>query len=147
MEEVTILQTVSSIFAGVDLRDWAQVQDAMAENVRLDYSSLSGNPAATLPSGQIIQTWKGFLPGFDRTHHQLSGFIVDLHIDKASVTFYGKADHFIGSEVWTVEGSYDAELEKKGDRWFVTLLTFHLASQAGNTGLPAQAIQNVKSKS
>jgi uncharacterized protein len=146
MKKESIIQTASAIFNGADERNWTKVQQAMAENVLLDYSSLSGSPAATLSSKQIVDTWKGFLPGFDRTHHQLSNFKVEENNATATVTFHGKADHFIGSEVWTVEGSYDAELAERNGKWLVTLLRFNLAKQSGDTNLPAQAIQRVKSE-
>ncbi len=142
MEKDKIIQTFSSVFAGADERDWAKVQNAMAVNVLLDYSSLSGNPAASLSSEQIIETWKGFLPGFDRTHHQLSEFEVELNQAVVNIHCRGTADHFIGREVWTVECTYDAELEQANGNWVVTKLAFHLLRQSGNTALPAQVLNN-----
>ena len=143
MEKDKIIQTFSAVFAGADERDWAKVQNAMAANVLLDYSSLSGNPAATLSSEKIIETWKGFLPGFDRTHHQLSEFEVEINQAVANVHCRGKADHFIGKEAWTVEGTYDGELEVKNSNWVVTKLAFHLTRQTGNTTLPAEALKKM----
>lgn len=143
MEVNQIIQTVSRIFEGADERNWVKVKEAMAESVVLDYSSLSGAPSSTMSSSQIVDMWKGFLPGFDRTHHQLSDFSVKQHSGNASVTFSGKADHFLESEVWTVEGSYYAELIPVSQGWVVTLLKFNLARQRGNTNLPAKAAQNI----
>lgn len=139
MEQENIVQTISAVFSGADERNWQKVQDAMAEEVLLDYSSLSGSPAATLTSKQIVEAWKGFLPGFDKTHHQLSDFHVTLDGNTATVRFTGKADHFINKEIWTVEANYDAGLSKTQSGWEVTMLKLNLISQSGNTGLPAQA--------
>jgi hypothetical protein len=146
MENEKIIHAVSAVFSGADERDWKKVRNAMAENVLLDYYSLSGSPAAVLSSMQIIETWKGFLPGFDRTHHQLSNFRVTRHSDTAKVHCDGKADHFIDKDVWTVEGSYDAEAIKINSRWVMTMLKFNLSKQSGNTNLPAQAIERLKTK-
>jgi len=139
-----IIQTISAIFSGADERNWEKVENAMAENVLLDYSSLSGSAAATLPSHQIIEMWRGFLPGFDRTHHQLSNFQITQHGDTATIHCNGKADHFIDKDVWTVEGTYDAGASKVNGRWVATKLKFNLAKQSGNTNLPAMAVEKLK---
>jgi hypothetical protein len=146
MESEKIIHAIIAVFSGADERNWKKVQNAMADNVLLDYSSLSGSPAATLPSEQIIETWISFLPGFDRTHHQLSNFQVTRHSDTAKVHCDGKADHFIDREVWTVEGSYDAEVIKINNRWVMTMLKFNLSKQSGNTNLPVQASERLKIK-
>ena len=143
MEQEKIIQTVSAIFNGADEHNWQKVEQALADEVLLDYSSLSGNPAAKLTSKQIIDAWKGFLPGFERTHHQLSKFEVSENGDEAEAHFYGKADHFIGKEIWTVEATYDAGLTKTGGDWKVSRLKLNLLSQSGNTGLPGLAGQRV----
>jgi hypothetical protein len=144
LENEKIIETISAVFTGADEHNWRKVQNAMAENILLDYASLSDSPAATLPSMQIIETWKGFLPGFDRTHHQLSNFRVIPQGNTAKVHCDGKADHFIDDDVWTVEGTYDAEVSKIDDRWAVTMLKFNLSKQSGNTKLPALAIERLK---
>jgi hypothetical protein len=146
METNQIIHTVSSIFNGADERNWSKVQNAMANTVELDYSSLSGAPASTMLASQIVETWKAFLPGFDKTHHQLSNFNVIQQKDKVVVTFNGKADHFLKSEVWTAEGNYYAELIPGVHGWVVTLLRFNLTRQSGNTNLPAIAVQRIKNQ-
>jgi hypothetical protein len=144
MENEKIIETISAVFSGADERNWEKVQNAMAHNVLLDYASLSGSPAAVLPSKQIIETWKNFLPGFDRTHHQLSNFQVTPEGNAAKVHCNGKADHFIDKDVWTVEGTYDAEVMQTDGQWVATMLKFNLSKQSGNTSLPARAIEKLK---
>jgi len=147
MDQEKITGAILAIFNGSDEHSWTKVQRAMAEKVLLDYASLSGSPATTLSSKQIIDTWKGFLPGFDKTHHQLSNLQISQNEHHASVHCNGKADHFIGAEVWTVEGTYDIELSKIGGQWLVTQLKFNLSKQSGNTNLPADAAARVKNES
>jgi hypothetical protein len=146
MENEKIIHAITAIFSGADERDWKKVRNAMADNVLIDYSSLSGSPAAALPSEQIIETWKGFLPGFDRTHHQLSDFQITNGANSAKVHCNGKADHFINKDIWTVEGTYDAEVTQINNQWLITMLKFNLSKQSGNTDLPAQASERLKTK-
>ena len=122
MEQERIIDALQAIFNGADERNWQKVEQAMADNVLLDYVSLSGNPAATLPAKEIVAAWAGFLPGFDRTHHHLSDFEVQQNGDEAIIHCKGKADHFLNNESWTVEGTYDAGATKTNGQWVVTKL-------------------------
>jgi hypothetical protein len=135
IQEIT--STLTAIFKGADTHNWQLILDAMDTNILLDYSSLSGNPPATLPATQIVDAWKSFLPGFHRTHHQLSDFQILENGSSASAHFSGVADHFISTDVWTVQGTYDAELKQVNGHWRITLLRFNLQKQSGNTELPA----------
>jgi SnoaL-like domain len=116
----------------------------MAETVLLDYTSFTGGEPAALTPKQITESWAGFLPGFDKTHHQLSNFNVTINNNVAHATYSGKADHFIGNEIWTVEGTYESELNNVDGNWLVSKLTFHFEKQSGNMGLPAEATAKMK---
>lgn len=146
MEHEKIIETISAVFNGADERNWEKVQHAMAKNVLLDYASLSGSPPAILSPKQIIETWEAFLPSFDKTHHQLSDFRITRQSNIAKVHCNGRADHFIDEDVWTVEGSYDAEVSKINNHWLITMLKFNLSKQSGNTHLPAQAVERAKTR-
>src|ERR1700751_2381833 len=115
MPTEAIIQTVTDIFNGADERNWEKVRHAMAEEGLMDYSSMNGSQPAITKADDIIKTWKGFLPGFDRTHHQLSDFQGERQGNTANLRFFGKADHFIGNDSWTVEGTYDIEAVKSGN--------------------------------
>jgi uncharacterized protein len=146
MEQDEIIKTVKTMFDGTDERNWPKVQSTMAESVLLDFSSMSGEAPSILASKQIAQNWAAFLPGFDKTHHQLSNFQVTQIGTIATVHYNGKADHFIGKEVWTVEGTYDTELSISNGNWVITKHKLNLTKQIGNKSLPAQAIEITKAR-
>lgn len=146
MESNKIINTVAAIFNGADARNWQKVKATFADEVLLDYSSMNGNPAAQITSDQIIAAWSSFLPGFDRTHHNVYDFQVDLQDDKANVHFTGIADHFIGESKWTVEGTYDVEVVREGDNWQVTKFRLNFERQSGDTSLPQKAAEIMASK-
>src|SRR5579859_5245446 len=116
METQTIIETVQHIFIGADERDWNRSLNAFAANVHLDYTSLAGGEPADLPATAIIESWKGFLPRFKATHHQLGNFMVRESGGAAAVCCYGTATHYYpnesGRNIWTVVGTYDLKLEK-----------------------------------
>jgi hypothetical protein len=139
MEGQKIIQTVTDLFSGADERDWQKVQRVMADNVLLDYKSMTGIEPGMQTPVQITDAWASFLPGFDKTHHQLSEFRVKLHGNEADVDYVGKADHFIDDEVWTISGTYQTKLEKQKGVWLITYLRLNYDKQSGNTALPQRA--------
>jgi hypothetical protein len=144
MENDKVIQSIKNLFAGADERNWPKVQSVMAKTVLLDYTSMTGGSPSTQTPEQITDAWAAFLPGFDKTHHQLSGFKTKLNGNIAHVHYTGKADHVIGNEVWTVEGNYDTDLQKENSNWLVTKHKFNFARQSGNTNLPAMATKIIQ---
>nr|WP_299382551.1 nuclear transport factor 2 family protein [Allomuricauda sp.] len=149
MEQSLVQSTVTKLFVATDQEDWSLVEAKFADQVNLDYSSMTGNPAAEVSPAEITSSWKTVLPGFDHTHHQIGNFITEIIEDKAHVFVYGTASHFLEDEngsVWTVVGSYDFDLEKTGSNWKITAMTFNYKFQNGNNELIQKAIENVSKK-
>jgi len=147
MDTEKIINVITNIFEGADERDWQKVKASFANDVLLDYYSMNGNPAVVLSSNEIIKAWKGFLPGFDLTHHYVTKFHIEQSDGIAKAHFSGKADHFIDGESWTVEGTYDLELAvPAGDDAKVTKFKFNLQKQSGDVGLPQRAVEIVNKK-
>ncbi|MEM9328465.1 MAG: nuclear transport factor 2 family protein [Bacteroidota bacterium] len=140
--------TVTGLFIATDQQDWDQVSSSFHAQVRLDYSSMNGNPAATLTPEEIITAWKGILPGFEHTHHQLGNMTSHVKGDSATVFCYGTASHYLGHEagnLWIVVGTYDFQLVRIDDgNWKIASMTFDFKYQDGNTSLPEKAIGNIK---
>lgn len=143
-------ETVSALFIATDQQDWSQVQALFDAQVLLDYESMNGNPAVTLRPDQIVAAWKGILPGFEATHHQLGNVLAEVSGDLAKVFCYGTATHYLPDEdgnVWTVVGSYDFELARQADgNWKVRHMKFNFKYQDGNLSLPEKAEQIAQGK-
>ncbi|WP_205511676.1 nuclear transport factor 2 family protein [Longitalea arenae] len=146
MEQELIIQKCNNLFAGVDARDWNRVKATMDKQVLLDYSSMSGHPAATLNAQDIIDSWSSFLPGFDSTQHRIGGFVVKVEGNTATAHLDGTANHYIDSEVWTVEGNYDVKLVLTGNEWLIREFRFNFLKQSGNMDLPKRATERMSAK-
>jgi hypothetical protein len=150
MDTQSIIEKVQDIFIGADQRDWDRCRNAFAGTVHLDYTSLAGGEPADLAADIIIGNWKGFLPRFKATHHQLGNFVVRGKENAAEVSFYGTATHYSpqpdGRNSWTVVGSYETKLERKSGEWKVTALKLNLSYVDGNTDLPALVMQPSESR-
>lgn len=139
---------INQLFIATDNRDWSQIEKVFNETVRLDYSSMNGNPATELAAQDIIASWKTILPGFKYTHHQTGNFQSSVDGDSAHVFCYGTATHYLEDEkgnVWIVVGSYDFDLIKdKSQTWRITAMKFNFKYMDGNTSLPEKAMKNLK---
>jgi hypothetical protein len=143
MEGQKITHAVRNLFKGIDDRDWPLALSVLAEELFLDYSSMNSVEAAIHNHEQVFKAWDSFLTGFDRTQHTLTEFKVQLHGAQADVFYVGKADHFIGDDVWTTEGNYETKLEKQNGAWIITSHKISYDKQSGNTSLPRLAHQNL----
>ncbi|MCE3007909.1 MAG: nuclear transport factor 2 family protein [Bacteroidetes bacterium] len=143
-------ETVTQLFIATDQQDWAGVKDAFDTRVLLDYSSMTGSPAAELTPDEIISAWKGILPGFAHTHHQLGNFLTTQDGARAKVFCYGTATHYLQhaeGNVWTVVGSYNLELVRQSDgQWKIAAMKFNYKYQDGNLMLPAKAMERLRSE-
>ena len=141
MNTQAIIETIQNIFIGADQHDWDRCRSAFAPEINLDYTSLAGGEPQHMAVDVLIDNWKGFLPRFKSTHHQLGNFDIKETNGSAKAFFYGTATHFSprpdGRNIWTVIGTYNAELEKRQSEWKVTALTFNLSCLDGNLELPA----------
>ena len=141
------LQTVTDLFIATDRGDWNTLHQLFAPEVRLDYSSMNGQPAQILTPKAISSAWKSILPGFEYTHHQIGNFNSKSTETTAKVFCYGTAQHYLSDpqgSVWTVVGSYDFELQLIHKEWRITAMTFHYKFQTGNSSLIKKAQEHAK---
>ena len=137
-----ITNTVQRFFAAIDARDWDVAEALMTNPFHLDYSSFGAGPGADMSPADILQGWKGILPGFDVTHHQLGPLHIDIDGDLATAHACVTATHQIadaeGGELWTVYGNYVLTLTNN-DGWKLASNTFRFKFLTGNANLPALA--------
>jgi hypothetical protein len=147
MDKLKIIETVNQFFISVDYRDWKKVKTIFNDKVLLDYTSMTGGQPSVLTSDQIIDSWKGFLPGFDKTHHQIGNYLIETDSDLTKVFCYITATHYLDNEsknnLWIVVGSYDFELSMNDKNWRITKMKFNLKYTDGNNDLPKMAQDRV----
>lgn len=134
---------IKKLFHGVDNRDWESIISIFDENVLLDYSSMTGTPPSFMKPQEIIAAWSSFLPGFDKTNHQMSGFNISKEDNFTIATFEGKAEHFIGNSVWIVEGNYFIKISNNNK---VSLMKFNFRKQSGDIELPKKATEIIHNR-
>lgn len=139
---------LTRLLHAVDALDWVTVRGALADEVRLDYTSLAGGEPETLAADDLIARWQGLLPGFDATQH-LTGPVLltddggpGVRADTHVVAWHRIAGTE-GAETWVVHGHYTARLV--GGR--IVALTLTVFFQDGNLDLPRLATERAASGS
>lgn len=131
---------VVRLFVATDRRDWASVQECLADTVVLDMTSMAGGEPLHLKSTEVSAAWARGLEPIDQVHHQVGNFQTDVSGDRAAVFCYGVAYHHrerISDPLKTrvFVGSYDVHLARTGGRWRIDLFRFNLKFIEGNLEL------------
>jgi len=91
-----------------------------------------------------MDAWRGLVPGFDATRHELKDVEAQVDGDRATATAFVDARHWIGGALWRPIGAYRWMLSRIDGRWRVTAMTFAMTREVGDRGLVAIAAERAK---
>ncbi len=135
-DKADIQDTILKYATGIDTRDWDLYRSIFADEVEMDFSSYSGQPASVVTGDQWVQGVQAMLPGFDATQHVLTNFVIDVDGDKAVATVYMKAEHFIantdGDNSHTLGGYYTHKLQRTESGWKIHATKLTVTWSRGN---------------
>ncbi|MEM6626391.1 MAG: nuclear transport factor 2 family protein [Pseudomonadota bacterium] len=140
-DEAAIKTIVESVAVLADRHEFEALETLYADELVLDYSSLSGAPAELKSPQALMTEWAGVLPGFDRTRHALSDVDATIDGDQAAAIAYVEAGHWINDAYWQVDGRYDYELERQAGAWKITSMTFTLETEIGSRDVFGPAME------
>lgn|SRR5689334_6479893 len=135
---------VVRFFHDVDRQDWAGLRAALTDSVRTDYTSLFGGSVERVAADELLDRWRGLLPGFDATQHLLGPFAPadpPAALAEPGDTWLEcnvRAYHRLGSEVWLVAGRYTLGVRDDGVPR-IGCIVLHTAYQDGDPGLVERA--------
>lgn len=135
-----ITTLVSSIPLAVDRAAYALAEAAFAPEVVIDYTSLWGGDPATMTSADLMTAWRGIVPGFDATWHELGPVAVDIDGATATATASVDGRHWIGQDLWRPVGHYHWDVIKVDGEWRVSRMVFEMTQEIGDRALAAEAM-------
>lgn len=134
-DELAVQRVPTEIEIAVDRKDWQRARSFFADEIRVDFSSLSGAPPATISADDLIAAWSANLGPQKQSHHQRGHGLVTLDGDLATIYSQGYAWNRMegnGDPLWEVWGNYTHELQRTPEGWRVTAMTFEMTHQRGN---------------
>jgi hypothetical protein len=144
IETAKVISVVSSIPLAVDLAAYDLAEQAFAPSVVIDYTSLWGGEPAAMTPADLMTSWRGIVPGFDATWHQLSDVSATVTGDTATATAFVDGRHWIGDQLWRPVGNYLWDLQKIEGDWKVTRMVFAMTEEIGDRAVATQAMERAK---
>jgi SnoaL-like domain len=145
-ETARVITLVSSIPLAVDLANYDLAEAAFAPSIVIDYTSLWGGQPNTMTPKELMAGWRGIVPGFDATWHELSNVKAKVSGQSAEATAFVDGRHWIGKELWRPVGNYAWKLRKIDGQWKVAHMTFSMTQEYGDRALAARAQERAKAK-
>ena len=123
-----------------------------ADDVELDYTSLTGTDPDRLSPQQVVDGWAAGLGGLTATQHLVANHLVDVQRqdpqagqvgDTAACTASFQATHLLpnatGGPTWTLGGHYRYTLHRTAAGWRITGVTMTADWATGNQQVMALA--------
>lgn len=145
-EAARVISVVSSIPLAVDLAAYDLAERAFAPKVLVDYTSLWGGEPNTVTPQELMTSWRGIVPGFDATWHELGKVSATINGNTAKATAFVDGRHWIGKQLWRPVGNYHWDLVKLDGAWKVTRMEFAMSQEIGSREVATQAMGRAKAK-
>lgn len=136
---IDIIETINKFARHTDHRDWEALSGILAEEVYVDYTSLTGGEPGTMKSGDLIAVWQGMFASLTVSQHLISNHLVEADGTEAAcdtqcqARFTAAAPH--GDRAFLVGGDYRFGLERAGTGWRVNSITMISTWSSGNPGV------------
>lgn len=145
-QEAQIRTLVSSITVAVDRAAYDLAEAAFAPEVVIDYTSLWGGEPATTTPAALMDSWRGIVPGFDATWHDLGAVTVSITGDTAKASAFVDARHWIGDRLWRPVGTYHWDLAKFDGHWRVTRMELAMIEELGDRAIVTTAMERAQAQ-
>lgn len=104
-----------------DLKEFDELPGRVfTDPVTLDFESVAGVPVMTVPLGEYAEILRGAFAPFVATHHVITGHVIELDGDRATIHAHVRAEHWVaggGTGRWLVVGFYDNEAVRTPGGW------------------------------
>ncbi|NUT54325.1 MAG: nuclear transport factor 2 family protein [Saccharothrix sp.] len=128
-----------------DRRDWDALLTVFADEVDLDYTSLTGGEPGRVKAVDLVAGWRAGLGGLDATQHLVSNHLVEVDGDRAVATAQFQAVHVLanphGEPTWTLGGHYRFGLVRADGGWLIDAVTMTTTWASGNQHVMTLAAQ------
>ena len=137
-----IRHVILQIDHAVDTKDWEKAKKYFADEVRCDFESLSGQPAATITGQDLVDGWASNLGPKKTSFHQRGFGMVQVGEDGQTATAQSKGYAWNrmeteeiggnGDPMWEVWALYTYTLKKQDGHWLVSGMKLDVATERGN---------------
>lgn len=135
-DELEIRRVVDEIDNACDAKDWKTLRSYFANEVDIDFTSLSGGEPSRVKADDLIKGWETNLFAEKKTFHQRGNHRIEIKGDRAKVFSKAYAFNLLESgevrELWEVWGNYTHSLSRSEDGWKVSEMSLQVTHQRGD---------------
>ncbi|MEU8363139.1 nuclear transport factor 2 family protein [Nonomuraea sp. NPDC048882] len=144
VDRAELIELLSHYADIADLKEFTELpRRVFTDPLTIDFESVTGMPPMTVPLSEYLDNVRAAFAPFTATHHAITGHVVEVHGDSATVHAHVRADHWLPGELpgdrarhWLVAGFYDNEAVRTPDGWRLTSVKL-TATHQENTPTPA----------
>ena len=133
IDRLEITLVVDEIDNAVDAKDWERCRSYFTDEIYADFTSLAGGSPGNMSSDDLVGAWATNLYADKLSHHMRTNHRVTIDGDRAEVFSKGYVLNILHrpnrSEVW---GNYTHTLERTGEGWKCSGMTFVVTHARGN---------------
>jgi hypothetical protein len=108
-----------------DLKEFTELPGRVfTDPLTIDFSSVADIPPMTTPLRDYVEILRASFAPFVATHHVITGHVVEVDGDSATIHAHVRAEHWVPDELagggpnrWLVVGFYDNEAIRTADGW------------------------------
>ena len=143
-----LIDNYNNYAQGLDSKDWPLVRACFADEVLIDYGSISaptGDPAIPRRADAWLKNLQGVINGFDITRHTITNHRISFAGKQVSCRAYLTADHVIfpnpelpvvgAGDVVTVVGEYTNHYARIEGEWKICKSELVVNWSSGNLAL------------
>ncbi|GAA3959835.1 nuclear transport factor 2 family protein [Actinoplanes auranticolor] len=131
-DRAEIFELMSRYADIADLKQFTELPRLVfTDPVTLDFESVAGIPEMTLPVDVYAQSLAGTFSAFAATHHAITGHVITIDGDRATIHTHVRAEHWLPGQLdrWLVVGFYDNEAVRTPDGWRLSRVKLTAAHQ------------------
>lgn len=149
-----LIENYNNYAEGLDSKNWPMVRACFADEVVIDYGSISaatGDPDVPRPADDWMKHLQSVINGFDITRHTITNHRVSILENEISCRAYLTADHVVFSnpempvvgdeDVVTVVGEYNNHYKQIEGSWKICRSALVVNWSRGNVALFAAAME------
>jgi hypothetical protein len=108
-----------------DLKEFTELPGLVfTDPLTLDFGSVADIPPMTTSLSDYVEAIRSAFAFYTATHHAITGHVVDIDGDSATIHAHVRAEHWLpeerangGPNYWLVVGFYDNEAVRTADGW------------------------------
>ncbi|MEV0614025.1 nuclear transport factor 2 family protein [Nonomuraea sp. NPDC050404] len=104
-----------------DMKEFTELPGLVfTDPLTIDFESVTGMAPMTVPLGDYTGNVRSAFEPFTATHHAITGHVVEVEGDRATIHAHVRADHWLPGDPpghWLVVGFYDNEAVRTADGW------------------------------